>query len=301
MNKDPFLSSDYKPNENTKKEVEELHANGNSLDNIHLKHADMENAKLVHASMSNADLTRSNFSNASMYGANLKGANLFKTNFEGANLKSVNFQDCNLLGADFSNTKLNNVNWGDSHKVINEKEAEKAHSKGDHALAKEKYKEAEDIYRALKISLQTQTLSDDVSKFFERELVCKRKQMPILSPFRFISKIAHLTTGYGEKVGNIFYTIIGIIMLCACTFGFAGVSYQNHVLGFFGDIEYFGNMINVIGNLIYFSVVVFSTVGFGDIAPINLFGKSIVIFEGLIGSLIMSVLIIALYRKLMDR
>ena len=79
MNKNPFLSSDYKPNENTKKEVEKLHANGNSLDNIHLKHTDMENAKLVHASMSNADLTRSNFSNASMYGANLKGANLFKT------------------------------------------------------------------------------------------------------------------------------------------------------------------------------------------------------------------------------
>jgi hypothetical protein len=301
MNKDPFLSSDYKPHQNTKKEIEELHSNGNSLDDIHLKHANMENANLVHVSMSNADLTRSNFSNASMYGANLEGTNLFKTIFERANLKSANLQNCNLLGADFSNTKLNNVNWGDSHKVINEKEAEEAHSTGDHALAKEKYKEAEDVYRSLKISLQTQTLGDDVSKFFEREMICKRKQIPLLSPFRLISKIAHLTTGYGEKVVNIFYTIIGIIITCAFAFGFAGVSYQSHVLGFFGDVEYFGSMLNVIGNLIYFSVVVFSTVGFGDIAPINLFGKSIVIFEGLIGSIIMSILIIALYRKLMDR
>ena len=116
-----------------------------------------------------------------------------------------------------------------------------------------------------------------------------------------ISKLAHATTGYGEKVGNIFYTIIWVIITCACAFGIAGVSYQGHILGFFGDVEYFGNMINVIGNLLYFSVVVFSTVGFGDIAPINTLGKSVVIFEGLIGSLILSILIIALYRKLMDR
>ena len=301
MNKNPFMSPDYKPNENTKNEIEDLHTSGNALNNIHLKYANMEKANLVQASMTNADLTRSNFSNASMYGINLEGTNLFKTIFEGANLKSANLQNCNMLGADFSNAKLNNVNWGNSYKVINEKQAEEAHLKGENQLSKEKYKEAEDIYRTLKISLQTQTLGDDVSKFFEREMICKRKQMPLLSPFRLLSKIAYVTTGYGEKIGNIFYTIIGIIITCACLFGFAGVSYQNHVLGFFGDIDYFGNMMNVIGNLIYFSVVVFSTVGFGDIAPINLMGKSIVVFEGLIGSHILSILIIAIYRKLMDR
>ena len=69
----------------------------------------------------------------------------------------------------------------------------------------------------------------------------------------------------------------------------------------YGDIDYFGSMMNVIGNLLYFSVVVFSTVGFGDIAPINAFGKSVVIFEGLLGTLILSILIIALYKQLMDR
>ena len=107
-------------------------------------------------------------------------------------------------------------------------------------------------------------------------MICKRKQLPLLSPLRFVSKLAHAATGYGEKVGNIFYTIICIIITCAFGFGIAGVSYQGHVLGFFGDMEYFGNIMNVIGNLLYFSVVVFSTVGFGDIVPLNSFGKSIV-------------------------
>ena len=50
-----------------------------------------------------------------------------------------------------------------------------------------------------------------------------------------------------------------------------------------------------IGNLFYFSVVVFTTVGFGDIAPIGPLGKIIVIFEGITGGVIMAILIIAFF------
>ena len=140
-----------------------------------------------------------------------------------------------------------------------------------------------------------------MGKFFEREMIARRKQMPQFSPSRIIYKLAHLTTGYGEKVGNIFYTAIWVIIACTLFYGLEGVSYKEYILGFFGDVDKYGGMLNVIGNLFYFSVVVFSTVGFGDIVPIGPLGKSIMIFEGIIGGLIMAVLIIALYKKLMDR
>ena len=154
MSKDKFLNSDYKPDENTKQEIEVLHKDGESLSGIQLKLADMKNAKLVNADLSNTDLTRADFSGASLYGVNLEGANLFKTNLEGANLKSANMKNCNMLGADFTNTRLNNVDFGADNKAINEIEAESALSSGNIDLANEKYKESEDIYRALKISLQ---------------------------------------------------------------------------------------------------------------------------------------------------
>ena len=301
MSKDPFMDPDYKADENTQEKIEKLHDEGVSLSGIYLKYANMQNANLVNVDLSNADLTRSDFSGSSMYGANLEGANLFKANFENVNLKSANLCNCNLLGADFSNTKLNNIEWGKDYKVFNEKDAEIALAEGNHEKAKEKFKEAEDIYRALKISLQKQTLGDDVGKFFEREMIVKRKQMSRFTPLRMISKLAHITTGYGEKVGNIFYSAIWIIIVCTFFYGIEGVSYKEQVLGFFGDVEQNGGILYVIGNLFYFSVVVFSTVGFGDIVPIGPIGKSIVIFEGIIGSLIMAVLIIALYKQLMDR
>ena len=301
MSNNIYTNPEYKADDNTKSEIEKLHKDGKSLSNVQLKFANMKNIQLVNADLSNSDLTRADFTGASLYGVNLEGATLFKTNFEGANLKSANLKNANMLGADFTNTKLNNIDWGEDSKVINEIEAEIALKNGDIDLAKEKYNEAEDIYRALKISMQSQTLGEDVGKVFIREMVAKRKQMKKLSPIRIISKLIELTTGYGEKVGNIFYTVLSVIILCSILYGIAGVSYGDYTLSFTEDVDKFGGILNVIGNLFYFSVVVFSTVGFGEIVPINLLGKSVMIIEGLIGGLILSILIIAVYKQLMDR
>tara|TARA_B110000263_G_scaffold95862_1_gene83781 strand:+ start:6541 stop:7443 length:903 start_codon:yes stop_codon:yes gene_type:complete len=300
MSKEKFLNSDYKPDENTKQEIEDLHKDGKSLSDIQLKFADMKNAKLVNADLSHADLTRADFSGASLYGVNLEGANLFKANFEGANLKAANMKNCNLLGVDLTAAKLNNVDWGDEHKVINEVEAEQAIADGDHQTANDKYKEAEDVYRNLKINLQAQTLGEDVGQVFLREMITKRKQLPMFSPLRIASKIAYLTTGYGEKIGNILYTVIGSIVSCAFLYGIEGVSYGDKLLKFEGT-QSFAEMLNIFGDLFYFSVVVFSTVGFGEILPIGPLGKTLMIFEGLIGGLILAILIIAIYKQLMDR
>ena len=179
-------------------------------------------------------------------------------------------------------------------------EAEKAVADGDEQTAKNKYKEAEDVYRNLKINLQSQTLGEDVGNVFLREMITKRKQLPLFSPLRIASKIAYLTTGYGEKIGNILYTVIGTIVSCAFLYGIEGVSYGDKLLKF-EDKQSFTEMLNIFGDLFYFSVVVFSTVGFGEILPIGPIGKTLMIFEGLIGGLILAILIIAVYKHLMDR
>jgi len=298
MNKEKYINSNYKSDDSTASELENLNSQKEDLSKFHLSNANLEKINLVDAKMEQANLSRANLRNASMYGINLKGANLFKADFENANLNNADLRNCNLLGANLTNTKLKNVNWGKDYKVINEIEAEKAYDNGDIETAKEKYKEAEDIYRAIKISMQSQTLGTETGEFFIREMVSRRKQFDKFSGARIGSKIIQITTGYGEKLGNIAFTIIGIIIACMFLYGIEGVSYQDKILGFFSDDF---SLLSTIGNLFYFSVVVYSTVGFGEMVPIGPIGKSVMIFEGIIGGLVLAILIIALYKKSMDR
>tara|TARA_B100001113_G_scaffold232231_1_gene190777 strand:+ start:265 stop:1161 length:897 start_codon:yes stop_codon:yes gene_type:complete len=298
MNKEKYINPNYKSDNSTASELENLNSQKEDLSKFYLSNANLEKINLVDAKMEQANLSRANLRNASMYGINLKGTNLFKADFENANLNNADLRNCNLLGANLSNTKLKNVNWGKDYKVINEIEAEKAYDNGDIETAKEKYKEAEDIYRAIKISMQSQTLGTETGEFFIREMVSRRKQFDKFSGARIGSKIIQITTGYGEKLGNIAFTIIGIIIACMFLYGIEGVSYQDKILGFFSDDF---SLLSTIGNLFYFSVVVYSTVGFGEMVPIGPIGKSVMIFEGIIGGLVLAILIIALYKKSMDR
>ena len=284
--------------ENIIPELEALNSKNENLSNSNLSKANLQNINLVNCDIQNSDFSKANLENASLYGANLKGCNLFKVNLKNANLNNSNLENCNLLGANFENTKLRNVKWGENYKVVNEIEAETAYKNKDYKLAKEKYREAEDIYRAIKISMQSQTLGEETGQFFIREMIAKRKQFDRFSGSRIGSKIIEITTGYGEKLGNIAFTILGIIIACMFLYGIEGVSYQGKTLGFFSDDF---SLVSTLGNLFYFSVVVYSTVGFGEMVPIGPLGKSIMIFEGIIGGLVLAILIIALYKKSMDR
>ena len=284
--------------ENTVQELEAINSKNENLSNSNLSKANLQNINLINCDIQNSDFSKANLENASLYGANLKGCNLFKVNLKNANLNNSNLENCNLLGANFENTKLRNIKWGENYKVVNEIEAETAYKNKDYKLAKEKYREAEDIYRAIKISMQSQTLGEETGQFFIREMIAKRKQFDRFSGSRIGSKIIEITTGYGEKLGNIAFTILGIIIACMFLYGIEGISYQGKILGFFSDDFSF---ISTLGNLFYFSVVVYSTVGFGEMVPIGPLGKSIMIFEGIIGGLVLAILIIALYKKSMDR
>ena len=306
MTKEKYKDPNDIPNGNAAQKIESLYKKNKDVSNLKLNNISLKGVYLVDAKMQNCELEKANFQNASMYGINLSGSNLFKANFENANLKNANLENCNLLGANLSNAQLKNIWWGQDFKVINELEAEKAVAENDYKTACDKYKEAEDIYRNIKISLQSQTLGDDTGAFFIREMIARRKQFSKFSPARIGSKIIELTTGYGEKLGNIIFTIIGVILICMFLYGIEGVKYGDpingdRIIGFFSDDMQKYGILNTLGNLFYFSVVVYSTVGFGEIVPIGPIGKIVMMFEGIIGGLILAVLIIALYKKTMER
>lgn len=290
-------SQTYSAKDNIKEEIEEKVRHSTSLAGYNLQSADLDNASLIGADLPDADLSRADLKNAHMYGSNLKGADLFKANLQKANLRAADLRDCNLLGTYLEGTKLENVKWNDNYILINEREADKAFRNKDTKTALLKYKEAEEVYRSIKLCHRMQGHSKEESPFFYREMVVHRKQMPYFSWHRLWSKLVDLSSGYGEKPVNVIKTMFCLIVCCAILFGVFGVNYNDALIQFgSSDLPFVTGM----ANLLYFSTVVFTTIGFGDITPLG-FSKFIMMIEGFSGQVLMALLIVSFYRKLMSR
>ena len=142
----------YSTESPVKEKIEEMVREDRSLAGFNLKKAELQDAGLVGADLEHADLSRADLTGAHLYGANLEGANLFKANLYCANLRAANLVDCNLLGANLEGTKLENAQWDKDYLIINEKQAKEASRASDRQIALKKYKEAEEVYRNLKLS-----------------------------------------------------------------------------------------------------------------------------------------------------
>ena len=280
-----------------KEKIEELVRENHSLAGFDLKKAELQDAGLIGADLENADLSRADLTGAHLYGANLRGANLFKANLYCANLRTANLVDCNLLGVNLEGTKLENAQWDKDYIVINEKRAIQAFRAGDRQTALKKFKEAEEIYRNLKLSYRLQGQGKYEGPFFYREMVVQRKQMRFFSLHRIWSKFIDLATGYGEKPTRVVLTMVCDIAIAAILYGLLGLKYGASHLSFWQVDLPAGELLL---NLFYFSTVVFTTVGFGDITPTGA-SKIVMMLQGLSGQILIAFFIVALYKKLMSR
>ena len=281
----------------SKAEVEELYKAQGTLAGADLSGADLSNIYLIDADLSGADLSRADLTGAHMFGVNLRGAKLFKANLENANLNGADLRDCDMLGAILRDTKLSNVILDHDFTVVNEREAHKAALHGDHKTAQHRYEEARDVYRALKVALNGQIPSKDVGMLFVREMGATRKLMPLFSLRRLFSKFLDISLGYGELIGRIFASIFVLMFVSAFLYGIEGVRYGGEIVKFGSGAGFLATS----GNLLYFSVVVFTTVGFGDMTPFGPIGKATMMFEGFTSAVYMAILIIALYKRSMVR
>lgn len=283
-----------------KDELEKYLLTSTNLEGFKLANADLHGIKLMvkgkkeGVNLSYADLYHADLSNTHLFHINLSHSSLMKADLSEANLNLANLEDCNMLGTIFSHTKIEHIHWGKG--IIQEREAFKEFKKRHMEESMDFFEQGEEVYRNLRKLSESRGHFEHAGYFFHKEMVMRRYQMKPFSFERMISRLVDLFCGYGEKPINVIFFSLCIILTSAVLFFFVGIQNEGEFTAFTLENSFFVNIMHFFNSL-YFSVVTFTTLGYGDISPIG-FSRLIAATEAFIGSFTLALFVVVFVKKM---
>ena len=280
--------------------LEKYARSGGMLRGICLKHAKLHGIDLVRHhqkpgfDMTNAELYRADLQEAHLFNLNLHNASLMKADLRESNVHCANLVGTNLLGIKWNGAKIENISIG--KRIKQEKLALEAVNVGEKEIAIDYFEQAEEIYRDLRKAAEREGLFTMSGECIRKELTMRRYQMPKYSFKRFVSKTIDIFCGYGEAPMRVIGFSMGLILVCAILYLFTGLSYDSHVHVFNRENDFTTNLF-LFFNCIYYSVVTFTTLGYGDFTPIG-FSKAIAAIEAFTGSFTIALFVVVFVKKM---
>jgi hypothetical protein len=280
--------------------LEALARDGQSLAGFELARAQLDGVNLTFpehaagADLRYANLTRASLKGARLYRADFSGATLLKANLAEANLNAARFEDADLLGASLGGVHMEDTHWGKA--LRQDREGYAAAARGDHDLAARNFREAEEVYRDLRIIAEAQGHRRIAGEFFYREMLMRHQRLPRFGMARIVSGFAHVLYGYGERPSYIMSCALAYLVIFALAYFFIGVN-DTGVVEAFEPAKSFAQNLVAFGDCLYFSIVTFTTVGYGDVVPVGL-AKAVSAIEALSGNFIMALFVVVFVRKL---
>jgi len=259
-------------------------SNLNGINLVHLGHKD--GFELIDCDFYRADLRESH-----LFGCDFTDSSLMKADLRFSNLHCANLTGCNLLGTRLEGCRLDNAIWGEN--IIQEQQAKEA---SNIDARKDYWQQAEEIYRNLRKATEQAGLFEISGHFFEREMVMRRFQMPIYSSRRFFSKIVDVFCGYGERpIRVVLFSWLAIVLFGALYF-LLGISDDGLLLSWNSQQGIIEN-ISQFMTCLYFSVVTFTTLGYGDLTPVG-FSRALAAIEAFIGSFTLALFVVVFVKKM---
>jgi hypothetical protein len=267
-----------------KKRLETLVAEGHSLEGFALHHAQLQGANLA----------RANLMNARLFQADLTGASLFKANLEGANLNLANLSDVNLLGIRLENARLEHTNWGEF--LYQERLGYEAEKEGKRENALQLYGEAEEVARYLTNESEKRRQYYVSGRFYRLERVMHRMQMNKFSRAWCWSKLLDVMCGYGENAARVIGFAFIECVVAGLLYFLLGLNSSEGIIAFNPAHSFETNTINFL-QCMYFSVITFTTTGYGDFSPIGL-SRVVAAVEAFMGAFAISLFVVVFVRKM---
>jgi len=190
------------------------------------------------------------------------------------------------------------------------------------------YQEAKEVYLTLKNNFHRIGRYNDESSTYKKEMDMERKSHWISNMKNnrhnlkewlfsghfwgwFSSAFTNMIYGYGERPCNVIKTALAIILIFALSFSFIGLG-NPEIIELKGTAihQNSGNIIdlaskgflknNVIRNFpdsLYFSLITFTTLGYGDFRPLEGWGRILAGSEAFIGAFMMALFVYTFARR----
>lgn len=154
---------------------------------------------------------------------------------------------------------------------------------------------AADVYSQFSELFENSKLMDLSGEYFYLYKTTESLNLTGLAKFKsFIGKI---TCGYGERPFFSLLTSLGLVFTCGTLYMFFGVNINNEVIAFRPTLQAPLPPLDQLIIWYHFSLVTFSTVGYGNVVPV---GGSLIVsaFEMVLGIIMVGIWVSTLVRKM---
>jgi uncharacterized protein YjbI with pentapeptide repeats len=251
-----------------------------NLSGAELYKADLSGAFLTEANLSGAYLAEANLSKADLRGTKLHDvdlteADLTSANLSDADLSGANLSHANIAHANFSNTTMNSVNligvrYGDFHSL-------RGHFLG---------------IRGLDSCYGNAIFVRDAR---DQDYLDTMEHNIDLAPSRSSRRVRRLTFSVWRRI-DYGRTLTTPFLYAIVLASFFGVIYFFDMHLGWGLMDYSGSPQSWITPF-YFSIVTYTTLGFGDITPQNWLGEILVVVEVVLGYTTLGLLLAILANR----
>lgn len=263
--------------------------------------ADFTDANVSDADFSDTDLRNSIFENTTACRTDFQRSNLERSNFQKTDLRDANLQWARLDGISFSESRITeDTTFGDT--VIYEEEMRQ---QSDKSSRKELFEGATRTYGKLEQLAQDNSLDAQASTYY-------RKSKDVRRQFNWqtgnhlsgiTAEVSRYFTGYGNRPGRVVLTSAGVILLAAILYPLVGGLHRtggrSPVLSSIGSLSNASasQLLTGFVKSVYFSIVTFTTLGYGNLEPSSDLGRYIAGVEALIGTILLALFVGVLTRS----
>ena len=273
---------------------DEIADGGNDIPHIkdgHFVRCDFDNVGLKRAVFEGGSLTKCRFIDAYMRRTRFDGVDLTGTLFVRCNLKYASFDRCDLRYVEFRECTVDYENiLRNSPKEVNLKRS-LLHGLRMNAVSLGELRMANRLFLLEMEAMRTEEMHimRGASKYFREKYTGFNR---FKATVRLLGHYAELVLwGYGLRMTALFRTAAIAIILATVLISSSGTRFLT--VGINTDPRSLGFL-----ESLYVSTVTFATLGYGDYAPVDVFGRIVMSAEAVSGAIFLGFLAAAAYRRI---